>query len=83
MKLAEEKNANSQARSRVEAAEECAKRQEADIETLWRESELERLRAVGEETRKWEAQEARLIRRLDELEGGVTGTTMRWWERWL
>ena len=68
--LAEEKHGSYQARGRAEAAED-AKRLEADIEMLQQESELEKLRAVGEETRKWEAREARLVRWLDKLEGGA------------
>ena len=58
---------------------------EGELDHLQGGSELERLQAVAEETRKWEAREARLIRRLDELErteselvkqrGGVKNTT--------
>ena len=62
------------ATSRAETAEEHVKRLEERLERLRRDIELERLQAVVEETLKWEAREARLIRRLDELEGAGTRT---------
>ena len=61
-----------QATSRAETAEEHVKHLEEGLERLRHDLEMERLQAVAEETHKWEAREARLIRRLDELEGACT-----------
>ena len=68
VELADEKCEVTQATSRAETAEEYAKHLEEELDRLRRGSELERLQAVAEETRKWEAREAQLIRRVDELE---------------
>ena len=50
------------------SAEEYAHELEGKLERTQQEMELERLRAVAEETRKWEEREARLVRRVEELE---------------
>ena len=71
-----------EATARAERAEEYARKLEDKAERAQTEAELERYRALKEETRKWEEREARLVRRLEELQtttateyrdGGNTG----------
>ena len=68
VELADGKRKAAQAISRADAAEEYATRLDGELDCFRRGSELERLQAVAEKTRKWEAREARLDRQLDELE---------------
>ena len=75
------------AEARREQAEANGRILEAEREQAHHRTELDRLRAVAEETRKWEEREARLVQRIEELElvrsaaavpggvgGGVGGT---------
>ena len=66
--LAEKEAALERAVQRATSAEEYAHELEGKLERTQQEMELERLRAVAEETRKWEEREARLVRRVEELE---------------
>ena len=59
--LEEEREGRKELEARVERAEEATQR-------LRTEAELERLRAVAEETKKWEEREARWVQRLQELQ---------------
>ena len=60
-----------QATQRAEEAEENAYHQQCqELRQAKMEAELERLRAVAAETKKWEEWEARLVRRIEELERG-------------
>jgi len=56
------------ATTRAERAEEYGHRTGEQLERVRQEAQLEKLQAVAEETRKWEAREARMVRRLEELE---------------
>ena len=49
-------------------AEWSAGRAEERLHYAQEKAELDRLRAIADETRKWEEREARLVRRLEELE---------------
>ena len=53
---------------RAEELDERCRQLELEERQRIRDAELEQYRAVDEERRKWEAREARLLRRLDELE---------------
>ena len=60
--------------SRADRAAEQAASLLKELERECLEAELEKLRTVREETRKWEKREARLVRRVEELEGSHTLT---------
>ena len=66
--LAEKEAVLERAVQRAASAEEYANELGGRLERTQQEMELERLRAVAKETRKWEEQEARLVRRVEELE---------------
>ena len=73
--LQEERMAQEQAARRAVEAEKYAKQLEAQLDQTQRDAQLERYHAVAEETRKWEAREARLVRRVEELERAVSNGT--------
>ena len=54
--------------ARALEAERSAGRAEERLHYAQEKAELDRLRAIADETRKWEEREARLVRRLEELE---------------
>ena len=62
--------------ARAERAEECVRRLEESFDRVRKDAELERYRAIAEETHKWENREARLIQRIEQLEReGVVATS--------
>ena len=66
--LESEREARKELIARVEEAEEAAYR-------LRNEAELEKFRALAEETRKWEEREARWMKRIEELDSNRRGET--------
>ena len=66
--LTDSKRETEELQKQAETAQKRARSLEEELERLRSKFELETLRAVAEETRKWEAREDRLTRRLDELE---------------
>ena len=67
-RLAEKEAALERAVRSTTSAEEYVHELEEKLMHTQQETELERLRAVAEETRKWEEREARLVRRVEKLE---------------
>ena len=67
-RLAEKEAALERAVRSTTSAEEYVHELEEKLRRTQQEMELERLRAVAEETRKWEEREARLVRRVEKLE---------------
>ena len=70
-RLGQTQQALESATARAEEAESYVRRAESDCERAQREAELQTFRAVASETRKWEEREARLVKRIEELERGM------------
>ena len=70
--LEEKRAALERATVKVQQAEAYVGKLEAQLELTCREAELERFRAVAEETRKWERREERMLQQIKDLERGVT-----------
>ena len=61
----------SEVKARASEAEQEASRAGERLYCVQEQAELERLRAIADVTRRWEKREARLVRRLEELERNV------------
>lgn len=72
--LEESRAAVAELTKRVAEAELKSSRAEEQLYHAQEMAELERFRAISDETRKWESREARLVRRLEELERAGGGT---------
>ena len=72
-RLAEEHTALACMQSWTEVAETHMRELESDVQKERMEAELRELRKVAEERRKWEEREARLVRRIDQLEKETYG----------
>ena len=66
--LEESRAAMNDTAARVSEAQQDASRAREELYRAHEQTELERLRAIADVTRKWEEREARLVRRLEELE---------------